>query len=416
VLVQLLLLASCLTTAFSKAQGEINHEQNNVSADASTISSISEDNNLSQKNSIEKPDVSKTGGAKEPNLLSELINYKLQFFKPVHISSGSNVVFIANGEEYGTIPEPDKGVPFLKIKLVEAAESKDKIIDRDTCWTIKSVHNNLCLVNDPSIEYIELYRNKNQVATAPWFIMIATGNTIQLQKPDGKPLSYSGISFPSSLGSIKAPMISGMNVGEISLHDFPPEVIQEISKEKALSKGNPYLGDSYYNLVKFPYPNWYYWAHGVAETLNTVWRFERTNPEPGKVVVLGKNYLGANPYIKNHIYWRSGNVISEDNIDPSWQKGIANIAITIKSNGTVKAVPINSQFSKAATKVLVDSLNKLSYHPSVVFPTVFPEKMNATERATVDEKQHLFKGVAELPGYDSITFVCTFHNNDQTNN
>lgn len=267
------------------------------------------------------------------------------------------------------------------------------------------------MVDDPSIEYIELHRNLQQDSSQPWFFILAAGNAIDIQHPNGQSVTYAGINLLNTFSPSQSFAISSVSTDQVDLHDFSIELGEEISKEKPLSNGYTIWEDDKYDMKKFPYPNWYYWTHGVAESLTDIWKLQHTTPPPGKVVTLGRNFI-VTPRAASHIRWQSDATADNATISSDWPPGKVDIAITINSSGKVRAKLMDCQFPKSVGKNLVDSINKLAKHPAIVFPTVFPVNLPTAEYNLAVDKQHHYMGVPSLPDFESVSFVCTFHNKE----
>ena len=346
----------------------------------------------------------------EPNCLEDMVGYRLQIFKNIHIPSGNSAVYIAFGEQYLAIPESArKGMPFLKIQLAQPVNSQNKLIDNKTIWTIKRAHNNLCIVDDPSIDYIELHINLQQDSTQPWFFILAAGNAIDVQHPNGKPLTYTGMNLLNTFCPSQSMPITAVSTDQVDLHDFSIAFSEEISREKPFSNGYTIGEDNKYDMRKFPYPNWYYWTHGVAEALTDIWLLQSAFP-PGKVITLGRNFI-VTPKDKSHIRWHSDTIYNSIAIITNYPSRTIDIAVTINKDGKVKAKLVDCQFPKDVGKTLVASINKLNRHPAIIFPTVFPSDLSADEYNLAIDKQHHYMGVTSLPNLESVSFICTFHNN-----
>lgn len=100
-------------------------------------------------------------------------------------------------------------------------------------------------------------------------------------------------------------------------------------------------------------------------------------------------------------------------MNQDWPSGKANLSITISNNGNVKAEVIDSQFPESINKTLVSSINKLSKHPAIIFPSVFPSKLSNDERYLSLDKQRHYMGVPNLPDFTAVTFNCTVSNKAQ---
>lgn len=343
-----------------------------------------------------------------------MVGYKLQLFKNIYITPGNNIVYIARGEQQDTVSNSEKGMPFLKIKLIEPAGTQGKTIDNKTVWTIERVHNNLCQVDDQSVEYIELYKNPERGSSAPWFFILAAGNAIEVQLPNGKQFSSGAFHFPGNPPIPQSSSSYSMGKDEVSLCNFSTELVEEITREHPFCNGWSIWGDNKFGMKKFPYPNWYYWANGILEALYDVWKLQRTQPAPSKAVVLGTNYIITAGATANHMNWQKGNTIHDETLNHEWPSGKVIVSITINNSGKVKAEIIDSQFpNDSIAKTLVDSIDKLSKHPAIIFPTVFPPTLSVDERNLAIDKQRHYMGVPNLPDFESVTFVGTFTSQEQ---
>lgn len=222
------------------------------------------------------PDKSVQPQKKAPAYLSEMIGYKMQLFKNLSLAPDKDTFYIARGEQQDTIPNTEKGMPFLKIKLAQVAGPQLKTIDHKTLWTIKAVHNNLCQVDDPAIEFIEIYKNPERGTTAPWFFVLACGNAIQIQNPDGTPFSSGNISFGSNPSTPVSNRNYAVSKGDVYLHDFSTELCEEVAREHPFVNGWSMWSDNKYAMKKFPYPNWCYWSLGVLDAFFDIWNIQRT--------------------------------------------------------------------------------------------------------------------------------------------
>ncbi len=355
---------------------------------------------------------------KEPSYLDEMVGYKLQLFKNIYVAPGSDTIYIGRGEQQNTVPTNEKNMPYLKIKLVQQAGPQGKTIDNKTLWTIERVHNNLCQVDDPSVEYIELYKSPERGSSAPWFLIIAAGNAIETQLPNGKQFLSGAFHFPGNLPVSSSPSTYGINKGDVNsevyLHNFSTELVEEITREHPFYNGWSMWGDNKYAMQKFPYPNWCCWVSGVLDALYDVWKLQRTQPAPGKVVTLGTNYIITSGTTANHMNWQKTNSIHDETPANNWSPGKVNISITINNNGKVKSEIIDWEFpDNSVAKILADSINKLDRHPAIIFPNIFPPKLSVDERNLAIDKQRHYMGVPNLPDFESVTFIGTFTNKEQ---
>jgi hypothetical protein len=340
--------------------------------------------------------------------LSDAVGYKLSVFKNIFIPAGDNTVFVSKGEIYGA-SIPKSVLDFIKIKLVQPAGSKGQTISTDTVWTIERVNQNLFTVNDPSIEYIELKGPGDRYLIDLFNVL---GNAIQMRSPTGAVITYKALlPAKSSAGaSVLAPRCE-VSQGEVYLNNFPTEFAEEFQRELSLLPKIHAGISNQYAMKKYPYANWYYWVSGVLEALCDIWQVQRSSPVPGKAVILGTNYIYV-PGPINEIPWKKNDTVNDALAKPPWPKGKIELKITITDAGKVSANLIDSQFSKGVSSALVSSVNKLSKHPSIIFPNVFPEKLFADERNLALNQQKLYMGVSKLPEFKSITFNCTFRNSE----
>ncbi len=119
-----------------------------------------------------------------PDTIEKLVGGKLRFFKSVQVAGKKNEIFLVRGVPTESVDMRTDG-PYLKIKLRQAAAKKGKLFDSSTEWNIKSANNGVLIVDDPSIEFIELHKNEFKVSTFVWDFAIALDNTIQVQCLDG---------------------------------------------------------------------------------------------------------------------------------------------------------------------------------------------------------------------------------------
>lgn len=118
-----------LLVMYEPAQAQNSIEQSSLVNEAGLDTSSNETTALSStankilSSSHPDPQTNKN----EPNYLDEMVGYKLQVFKNIHIPPGSNTIYIAAGEQYIAIPESaTRGLPFLKIKLMQPADQRKR--------------------------------------------------------------------------------------------------------------------------------------------------------------------------------------------------------------------------------------------------------------------------------------------------
>jgi len=358
-----------------------------------------------------------------PALLSELIRCKLQFFKNIKIQPTSSEVYIVGGDiQDKPVTRATQNQAYLKIKLAKSTGASGELIDNNTCWTVTRVNNNLCLVNDPRIEYLELFNAQLQESNFVWDLILAVGNAVQVQYSDGSPMGSGRIppSIRQPIALINTPAVKQLPKYEISrqdvyLHDFSADLNSELLKEVPFNHGFN-LSPSVGSIIKFPYPNWCFWTDGIAEVLNDIWQLQRTQAEPGNIVSLGDHYVTV-PGKVNYIHWQQDDFTTDGNdpVDPEWPTGKANVSVTVFTNGKIKAKVIDSQFTRSSTRNLIRSIEKLSNHPGVIFPSVFPSALSPAELEQTHQQQRIYMGVPSIPEFKSVTFIGTFRHETSKN-